>query len=125
MRTGHQERDSQRQGSGGSSYQRSLHAAGGSATPTCQIEVAPRCWLRRRPLLDHPVERAQTHGAGDVFTGALAARLAGEEPLSVALRYANAAAALHVGTAEGEREALGPAEVEALLTAREGDPAGG
>ena len=75
-------------------------------------------------LRPHLVERARTHGAGDVFTGALAARLAGGEPLSVALRYANAAAALHVGTAEGEREALGPDAVKALLAARPEDPAG-
>ena len=47
----------------------------------------------------HPVERAQTHGAGDVFAGAMAARLAHGSPLEQALRYANAAAALHVGRA--------------------------
>lgn len=68
-------------------------------------------------LRSHPVERAQTHGAGDVFTGALGARLAGGEPLSLALRYANAAAALHVGTPQDEREAIGPAAVETLLEA--------
>ncbi len=48
-------------------------------------------------------------------SGALAARLAAGEPMPRALRYANAAAALHVGTPEHEREALGPAAVEALL----------
>jgi ribokinase len=63
----------------------------------------------------HPVARAETHGAGDVFVGALAARLAGDDALPDALRYANAAAALHVGTAEAAREALGPTDVRALL----------
>ena len=63
----------------------------------------------------HPVEAPDAHGAGDVFVGALAARLAGDAPLPDALRYANAAAALHVGTPEGARAALGSAAVEALL----------
>lgn len=75
-------------------------------------------------LRPHPVERAQTHGAGDVFTGALGARLAGGEPLSRALRYANAAAALHVGTPEDERDLIGPAAVTALLERPVEDAAG-
>ncbi len=66
-------------------------------------------------LPPHPVERPVTHGAGDVFVGALAARLAIGEPLFGALRYANAAAALHVGTPEAERDGLGPADVVRLL----------
>ncbi len=45
-----------------------------------------------------------------------AVRLAAGEPLAEALRYANAAAALHVGTPEAERDTLGPADVERLLT---------
>jgi ribokinase len=67
----------------------------------------------------HPVPRVETHAAGDVFVGALGARLADAEPLAEALRYANAAAALHVGTPEAEREALGVASVEALLAGSE------
>jgi ribokinase len=70
----------------------------------------------------HRVGPAETHGAGDVFVGALGARLALGNPLAEALRYANAAAALHVSTPLAERGALGPAAVEALL---EGAPAGG
>jgi ribokinase len=61
------------------------------------------------------VNAPDAHGAGDVFVGALAARLAGDAPLADALRYANAAAALHVGTPETERASLGTAAVEALL----------
>ncbi len=64
----------------------------------------------------HPVSRAETHGAGDVFVGALAARLADAIPLPDALRYANGAAALHVGTPEADRDALGPADVRRLLS---------
>ena len=46
----------------------------------------------------HPVAHAQTHGAGDVFVGVLAARLAESLPLAGSLHHANAAAARHVGT---------------------------
>jgi ribokinase len=63
----------------------------------------------------HPVDSPDAHGAGDVFVGVLAARLAGDAPLSDALRYANAAAALHVGTPEADRASIGTAAVEALL----------
>jgi ribokinase len=69
-------------------------------------------------LAAHEVERAETHGAGDVFVGALAARLAASQPLTQALRYANAAAALHVGSSEAQRERLGPEPVQRLLSDR-------
>ena len=75
-----------------------------AAGPDGSIELPP-----------HPVERPQTHGAGDVFVGAMAARLAVGESYLDALRYANAAAALHVGTPEAERVEIGPADVERLL----------
>ena len=63
----------------------------------------------------HPVPRVETHAAGDVFVGALGARLAAAESLADALRYANAAAALHVGTPEADRDALGSADVRRLI----------
>ena len=66
-------------------------------------------------LTAHPVARPQTHGAGDAFVGALAARLAAGDPHSDALGYANAAAALHVGRREADRDALAPADVQRLL----------
>lgn len=72
-------------------------------------------------LAAHPVARAETHAAGDVFVGALAARLADAAPLAEALRYANAAAALHVGTPEAAREHLGPGAVWQLLSGHEGE----
>lgn len=65
----------------------------------------------------HAVAKAETHGAGDVFVGALAARLAAADPLAEALRYANAAAAFHVGTPEDRRAAIGAADVWRLLAA--------
>lgn len=67
-------------------------------------------------LAAHPIAQPQTHGAGDVFTGGLAARLAAGDALDGALRYANAAAALHVGTAEADRDRLGQDEVQGLLS---------
>lgn len=45
-----------------------------------------------------PVKLVDTHGAGDLFIGALAARWASREPLAQGLRFANAAAALFVST---------------------------
>ena len=81
--------------------------------------VAAASGLETVSIPAHPVPRVETHAAGDVFVGALGARLADAEPLAEALRYANAAAALHVGTPEAERAALGPAAVEALLEGSE------
>lgn len=66
-------------------------------------------------LAAHPVAQAQTHGAGDVFVGALAARLAADDGLPTALAYANAAAALHVGADEAKRALIGRADVRAFL----------
>ena len=56
-----------------------------------------------------------TIGAGDTFTGALAAALARGEPLQEAMRWANAAAALSV-TRHGAIAGIpSKAEVAALL----------
>jgi ribokinase len=56
-----------------------------------------------------------THGAGDAFVGALAARLAAGQALADAARYANAAAALVVATPPEGRGRLGREAVETLL----------
>jgi len=56
-----------------------------------------------------------THGAGDAFTGALAARIAAGEDLQTACRFAQAAAALHVSIPPDQRAAITPAQVRALL----------
>ncbi|MEA2025095.1 MAG: PfkB family carbohydrate kinase, partial [Chloroflexota bacterium] len=78
-----------------------------AASPRDTVELPP-----------HSVEHTDTHGAGDVFVGALGARMAAADALPDALRYANAAAALHVGTPEAEREAIGLAHVRRLLEDR-------
>jgi ribokinase len=72
----------------------------------------------------HAVTMAETHGAGDVFVGALAARLAEAVSLQEALRYANAAAALHVGTPAANRAYIGPSDVRRLLEAARADQLG-
>ena len=66
-------------------------------------------------LAGYPVANAQTHGAGDTFVGALAARLAADDTLDLAMRYANAAAALHVGAAEHARGKITVADVQHFL----------
>jgi ribokinase len=67
-----------------------------------------------RLLPGHPMRVVDTIGAGDTFTGALAAALARGEGLEAAARWANAAAALSV-TGRGAIEAMPTlAAVEAL-----------
>jgi ribokinase len=63
----------------------------------------------------HKVVVCSTHGAGDAFVGAFAARLAAGEALAAAARYANAAAALVVATPPDGRAGLGPGSVEPML----------
>jgi ribokinase len=63
----------------------------------------------------HPVRVESTHGAGDAFIGALAARLAQDAPLEAAARHANAAAAVLVATPEPLRAALTEADTLRLL----------
>lgn len=68
---------------------------------------------RRVPAL--AVEARSTHGAGDAFAGALAARLAAGDALEAAAAYAQAAAALHVAAPEAAREGITPAAVRAAM----------
>ncbi len=66
-----------------------------------------------------PVSVVSTHGAGDAFVGALAARVAAGSDMEGALAYAQAAAALFVATPLAERAALGPAQVHGFLDAHD------
>lgn len=66
----------------------------------------------------HPafrVEVVSTHGAGDMFTGALAARLTDGEPMDLALRFAQAAAALFVSAPIARRAEITPVSVMSHL----------
>ena len=58
-----------------------------------------------------PVQVHSSHGAGDAFAGALAARLAQGADLPNALGYAQMAAALHVASTPAERESITPTMV--------------
>lgn len=63
-----------------------------------------------RILSSHPVEVVSTHGAGDMFVGALAAGIAAGESTLAAVEFANAAAALFVSR---------PIAMRATLTAKD------
>ncbi|MDJ0825865.1 MAG: PfkB family carbohydrate kinase [Rhodobacter sp.] len=65
-----------------------------------------------------PVEPVSSHGAGDMFCGALAARLVRGAPLIDALHFAQAAAALHVATPPAQRPEITPEKAAALAQSR-------
>lgn len=69
-------------------------------------------------LTAHAITPISSHGAGDAFIGALAARLAADTPLADAARFAAAAAALHVATPPAQRATITPATVLSFLTAQ-------
>ncbi|WP_187969594.1 PfkB family carbohydrate kinase [Aquibium microcysteis] len=74
-----------------------------------------------RHVAAFPVGVVSTHGAGDCFTGALAARLAAGGDLGGAVSFAAAAAALHVSMPVARRGTLTAADVTRLS---ESGPAG-
>ncbi len=63
----------------------------------------------------HSMEVASTHGAGDMFTGALASRLAAGHSLRSSLRFAQAAAGLFVSSPVDRRWEVTRAAVETFL----------
>jgi ribokinase len=63
-----------------------------------------------------PTRVVSTHGAGDMFVGALAAELAEGADLRTALIFAQQAASLHVGTAIDMRAGLNRRMVQDALT---------
>ncbi len=65
-------------------------------------------------LAPHKVSVVSTHGAGDMFVGALACELARGQALSEAALFANAAAALLVGADVDKRAAISRDQVLAL-----------
>ncbi|MBV8376433.1 MAG: ribokinase [Verrucomicrobia bacterium] len=64
----------------------------------------------------HPVKLVDTHGAGDAFIGALAARWASGVPLAEAIRFANSAAALFVSTPAGQKKTVTSDQVTRFLS---------
>lgn len=69
-----------------------------------------------QPAFPAPVR--SSHGAGDCFCGALAARLALGESLETACQFASAAAALHVSASAEIQNRLTDRDVSAALAAR-------
>lgn len=65
------------------------------------------------------VDVHSTHGAGDMFAGALAARLDAGDSIAAALPFAQAAAALHVSTPLAGRGAIDASAVRALMEKQE------
>jgi ribokinase len=61
------------------------------------------------------VDVVSTHGAGDMFVGALAAQVVSGSPMVDAIRFAQAAAALHVACRREQRKDLSPQSVTAFL----------
>ena len=66
----------------------------------------------------HPVRLVDTHGAGDAFIGALAARRANGVPVAEAVRFANAAAALFVSTPADQKQLVTSDRVTRFLSER-------
>ena len=71
-----------------------------------------------RVLPGHKVDVTSSHGAGDMFCGALAARLATGQPLEKALGFAQSAAALHVSSPVEARARITAHQVEAFAQRR-------
>lgn len=67
-----------------------------------------------------PVQTVSTHGAGDMFVGALAAEVLRGQGVEDAIPFAQAAAALHVSSDLDARAALGPGEVAAFMNGSQG-----
>src|SRR6202795_729215 len=66
----------------------------------------------------HPVKLVDTHGAGDAFIGALAARWASGVSIVEAVRFANAAAALFVSTPADQKKTVTSDKVIRFLSER-------
>ena len=66
----------------------------------------------------HRVKVVSTHGAGDVFVGALAAQLAQGESVAAGARFAQAAAALHVASETTVRHRITPEDVSRFLASQ-------
>ena len=70
---------------------------------------------RRTDMAAHPVKLLSSHGAGDCFCGALAARIASGDDIVAAVNFARVAAALLVSCTEDERASLSAETVRAEM----------
>ena len=99
---------------------KALHRAG-YATVIVSLGAEGLVWHGAAGAHASPAPKVDTissHGAGDMFCGALAARLVAVEPLEKALNFAQTAAALHVSTPVEVRADITPALVDAFAQSR-------
>ena len=66
-----------------------------------------------------PVDTVSTHGAGDMFVGALAGQVVSGTTMADSIRFAQAAAALHVSYQLEQRKYLTPQSVKTFLRNQE------
>ena len=66
----------------------------------------------------YAVDVVSTHGAGDMFVGALASQVTAGTPLKAAIPFAQAAAALHVSLPTAARDTLTPDMVNRFIAAQ-------
>jgi sulfofructose kinase len=97
------------------------HASTGIANVFLVTDGANGAWYREGGKVVHapafPVKSVDTLGAGDTWHGALAVALADRQPLELAVRFANAAAALKCTEFGGRKGMPARERVEALLAA--------
>ncbi len=87
----------------------------GTATAKLTTLGAEGVVFAGRPYQAWPVEVFSTHGAGDMFVGALAAQVGEGAAIEDAIPFAQAAAALHVASDLEDRKLLDVARVAAFL----------
>ena len=79
------------------------------------LEIIEPCGnIKKIPAFS--VNVVSSHGAGDMFIGALAARYLQGEPTESALKYAQAAAALHISRPENERKEITPKNISDFIS---------
>ncbi len=71
--------------------------------------------FRGKKYAGHRVNVVSTHGAGDVFVGALAAQVADGVAISDAIGFAQAGAALHISSSLEDRPQLDASAVETFM----------
>ena len=79
------------------------------------LEIIEPCGnIKKIPAFS--VNVVSSHGAGDMFIGALAARYLQGDPIESALKYAQAAAALHISRPENERKEITPKNISDFIS---------
>ncbi|MDW3225365.1 MAG: PfkB family carbohydrate kinase [Paracoccaceae bacterium] len=88
------------------------------AVPTLETRGKDGVIFEGVNIAGYPVSIVSAHGAGDMFVGALAARVAMGQTIAKAIPFAQAAAALHVSLPLSERARLNAEKTAAFLEAQ-------